>query len=442
MNRIAKLDGLEVRFDEGSLVADAGLLLAGSFLSRLGVEQLLDDTVNIPGKQGGARPGRKMLSLVASMLLGGTHIDHADRLRSASTRRVLPFGVMAPSTLGTFLRSFTWGHVCQLNKALGLLLTRVWSQPGAGPGDGPLIIDVDSTICEVSGKKKQGAAYGHTGVLGYHPLAAARADTGEIVHHRLRKGSSQRGNTRFMVETVNRVRRAGATGLVTVRADKGFWSRKTVQKLQAMGAEWFIAVPRYPNVVRAIETIDHNDWVDIGYTPHGQAQVAETTITTKINKTKHTWRLVVRRTRLADHKQQPLWSDWRHHVFATSNSDLGAVEADRTYRHHACVELGIRDLKHHTGLAHCPSGRFFANAAWTAAAVLAHNLYRWINHHTGATPKGRLTCGRTVRNRLFNLPGRIVNHSHKLILRLPTRWPWAHAYRTALNNIRALPQLC
>ena len=118
--------------------------------------------------------------MVASMLTGGVHIDHADRLRSGATGKVLPFRVMAPSTLGTFLRSFTWGHVCQLHKALGALLKRVWSLPGAGPGDQPLVIDVDSTICEVSGKSKEGACYGHTRQLGYHPLIAARADTGDV----------------------------------------------------------------------------------------------------------------------------------------------------------------------------------------------------------------------------------------------------------------------
>ncbi len=441
MNRIPDIDRLDVRFDEGSLVADAGLLVAGSLMKRLGMEQLLDSTVRLGKRDGGARPGRKVLSLVASMLTGGTHIDHADRLRSGATRRVLPFRVMAPSTLGTFLRSFTWGHVCQLHKALGVLLKRVWSLPGAGPGDQPLVIDVDSTICEVSGKSKEGACYGHTQVLGYHPLIASRADTGEIVHHRLRKGSSQKGNTRFMVETVNRVRRAGATGPITIRADKGFWSRKTVKKLEEMGVEWFIAIPRYPNVKQAIGHLDDTDWVDIGYTPDGEAQVAETTIVIKIDKTEHTVRLIIRRTRLADAEQQPLWKDWRHHTFAT-NSDLSATEADRTYRNHARVELGIRDLKHHTGLAHCPSGRFFANAVWMAAAVIAHNLYRWINHHTGQGSPQRLTNGNTVRTRLFRLPGRIVNHAGQLIVRLPTNWPWASAYRTALQNIRSLPQLC
>ena len=107
-------------------------------------------------------------------------------------------------------------------KALGTILERAWSHPGAGPGDGPVVIDVDFTICEVWGKNKHGAAYGHTGVLGCHPLVAARSDTGEIVHYRFRKGSSKRGNTRFVTETVNRVRRAGATGRIAVRADRGF----------------------------------------------------------------------------------------------------------------------------------------------------------------------------------------------------------------------------
>ena len=442
MNRIpGDIDRLGVRFDEESLVADAGLLVVGTLMRRLGMEPLLDATVRMTGREGGACPGRKVLSLVASMLVGGSHIDHADRLRAGSTRRVLPFRVMAPSTLGTFLRSFTWGHVCQLNKALGVMLERVWSQPRMGPGEGPVVIDVDSTVCEVSGKSKEGAAYGHTQQLGYHPLLAGRADTGEIVHHRLRKGSSQKGNTRFVVEAVNLLRRAGATGPITIRADKGFWSRETVRKLEGMGVEWFIAIPRYSNVKQAIHGIDGSEWADVGYTEDGVAQVAETTISAEIGDQTRELRLVVRRTRLTDPKQQQLWPGWRHHTFATNNTDLPATEADRMYRKHARVELGVRDLKNHTGLSHCPSGRFFANAAWMACAVLAHNLYRWITYHSG-TAKGRLTCGATVRNRLFNLPGRVVNHSRRLILRLPARWPWAHTYRTALHSIRSLPQLC
>ena len=169
--------------------------------------------------------------MVASILAGGSHIDHADRLRAGATQRVLPFRVMAPSTLGTFLRSFTFGHVRQLDAVIAETIRRAWSL-GAGPGEGPMTIDLDSTICEVHGNAKQGAAYGYTRVLGYHPLLATRADTGEVLHARLRKGSIRSAGTdRFVEELVARVRRGGATGPLTVRADSGFWSYKLINTL-------------------------------------------------------------------------------------------------------------------------------------------------------------------------------------------------------------------
>ena len=441
MNRIPNdhLDRLGVTFDDGSLVSDAGLLVAGTLMSRLGLEGLVDETVRMGGRAGGSRPGRKVLSLVASMLTGGSHIDHADRLRAGSTHRVLPFRVMAPSTLGTFLRSFTWGHVRQLDKALGETLQRAWSQIGHPDGK-PVTLDVDSTICEVSGKTKAGASYGYTGQLGYHPLLAVRSDTGEIVHCRLRSGSSQKGNTHFVTEAVNRLRRAGATGPVTVRADAGFWSYRLIDNLDRLGVEWSITIPQYSQVRKAIANIAENEWESIDYPESGMAQVAETTIRSSSRGDHRRMRIVVRRTRLSDPAQQQLWPDWRYHAFATS-TELSPVEADAHHRAHARAELAIRDLKQHAGLSHCPSGNFYANAAWLSCATLAHNLYRWIQHHT--QPVGQtLTNGNTVRTRLFGLPGRIVNHSRKMILRLPTKWPWANTYRTLLANIRSLPQLC
>ena len=221
MNRIpGDIDRLAVAFDEESLVSDAGLLAVGTLMKRLGLEGLLDGTVRMGGRVGGSRPGRKILSLVVSMLLGGSHIDHADRLRAGSTRRVLPFRVMASLTLGTFLRSFTWGHVRQLDKALGETLRRFWSA-GGGPKDGPVTVDVDGTVCEVVGKTKHGAAYGYTGKLGYHPLVAAVSVTaGDSSCPHAGRFLSE-GHAHFIVEAVNRTRRAGATGPVIVRAD--FW---------------------------------------------------------------------------------------------------------------------------------------------------------------------------------------------------------------------------
>ncbi len=193
-----------------NLVANAGLLLVATMTRRLGLEALVNSTVRLIGRVGGALPGRKVLTLVHSMIAGGTHIDHADILRAVSTGSVLGHTVMAPSTLGTFLRAFTFGHVRQLEAVIGKTLERAWGF-GAGPGSKPLVIDIDSTICEVDGKAKQGASYGYTKKLGYHPLIATRADTGEIVQARMRKGSAntQRGARRFIEELVARVRRAG-----------------------------------------------------------------------------------------------------------------------------------------------------------------------------------------------------------------------------------------
>jgi hypothetical protein len=174
---------------------------------RLGLEGLVNQTVRLVGRVGGATPGRKVLTLVAAILAGGSHIDHADKLRAGATEEVLPFRVMAPSTLGTFLRAFTFGHVRQLDAVIAETIRRAWNL-GAGPGASPVTIDLDSTICEVHGKHKHGAAYGYTRQFGYHPVLATRADTGEVLHARLRKGSSQRGHQRFVEELVARVRTA------------------------------------------------------------------------------------------------------------------------------------------------------------------------------------------------------------------------------------------
>ena len=215
-------DRIVATFDDPNLVANAGLLLVSTLSARLGLEALIDTIVRLGGRIGGAHPGRKVLTLVHAMIGGASHIDHADMLRAGSTADVLGHRVMAPSTLGTFLRAFTFGHVRQLEAVNGHALERAWAV-GAGPGEAPLTIDVDSTICDVEGHQKQGAAIGYTRVLGYHPLLASRADTGEVIHARMRKGSANtaRGVRRFLDELIARVRRARAGGAITVGSIPG-----------------------------------------------------------------------------------------------------------------------------------------------------------------------------------------------------------------------------
>jgi len=419
---------LAVTFDDDRAVAGAGLVLVAMLSDRLGTFDLANEVIDLGDVPGHAVPGRKILTLVHAMVAGAECIDDCDVLRSGSTQRVLGHAVMAPSTLGTFLRAFTFGHVRQLDRLSGELLTRAWSL-GAGPGEEPMTIDIDSTIQQVYGKQKQGAGYGYTSVLGQHPLVATRADTGEVLHIRHRKGSanSGRGAQRFVRETVGRVRRAGASGQLTLRADSAFHSKYVIAACRDHDVRYSITVNLNRAVVRAIEGIDESAWTPIAYTLGGRAEVAEVSYGDN-------HRLVVRRTRLVG-KQAELFASWRHHAFITDRAGT-TVALDDDHRGHAVVELAIRDLKEGAGLVHCPSGDFNANAAWAVLASLAHNMIRWVAslglEHTGPV------VAKTIRRKFLTIPGRLTNRSRRRRLHLPTRWPWADEWVDCFDRLRAL----
>lgn len=261
-----------------------------------------------------------------------------------------------------------------------------------------------------------------------------------MLHTRLRKGSSQRGTGRFVEELVARVRRAGAGGALTLRADAGFFAYSLLDTLDRLGVSWSITVSINPRIRACIEAINESAWRTIFYPDGGEAQVAETTYVAGKYGNFRSMRLVVRRTRLGDLTQQALWPNWRHHAFVT-NLVTDTIEVDQFHRDHATVELAIRDLKEGAGLEHCPSGKFFANAAWLGCAVLAHNLVRWTVRLGQMHPEERLTVTRTLRSQMMAVPGRLVNRSGHLVLRLPQRWPWAATFIGGLTRIRSLPQL-
>jgi hypothetical protein len=421
------LDGIAVCFDDERAVADAGIVLAATLAERLGIETLVDQTLDLGERPGAANAGAKVMTLVSAMALGADCIDDCDILRSGRTGQVLGHSVAAPSTLGTFLRAFTFGHVRQLDRVLADALTRAWAA-GAGPGDARLVVDVDSFVGEVFGHRKQGAGFGYTRVRGYHPLIATRADTGEVLHVRLRKGSANtsRGMLRFCDELIARVQRAGASGPKLLRADSGFWSNTTFDRLDRAGWQFSIGVRLQPAVRAAIEQIDEHAWQTLeDYPPTSIAQIAETTLGGR--------RLIVRRVRTLN-AQGELLPSWELFPFATNRTDdLATVEAE--HRQHAVVELAIRDLKDQA-LAHFPSGKFNANAAWTVIACLAHNLLRWTS--LLGLPGQTIRAARTLRRRLLTLPGRLTRTARRWTLHLPTRWPWQHAFAEALTRIRAL----
>ena len=422
-------DSVGVEFDDERLVANAGLVLIATLGRRLGIEQMVDKMVRLGERAGAANPGRKVLTLIHAIAAGADSIDDTDVLRSGGTEALLGHKAMAPSTLGTFLRAFTFGHVRQLDRVLGEAIKCAWAA-GAGPGAKRLVIDIDSFIGEAKGRLKQGASRGYTGKRGYHPLLATRAGTGEVLHARARKGAahSARGALRFCEELVARVRRAGATGEILIRADSAFYSGKVIDYLEAKGCLYSIAVTQHKRIAERIAEIPETAWQPVpDYPETGICELAETTYGGR--------RLIVRRVHLhAQEGQEELFAYWRHFAFLTNREeDMHTVDAE--HRQHAEVELAIRDLKDQA-LAHFPSGSFAANAAWTVIACLAHNMVRWVGQ-LGLEDETWRTAA-TIRRWLIALPGRLTRTARRFTLHLPARWPWQEAFIEALSRVRAL----
>ena len=434
------LDRLDVAFDDDRLVADAGLLLPATLARRLGLRELVDEHLDLGRAAGGANAGDKLLTLVMSALAGGDCIDDADALRAGGTARVLGHAVKAPSTLGTFLRSFRWGHVRQLDRVSRELLARAWAA-GAGPGAEPFTIDLDSTICETYGLAKEGALHhGYTGVRGYHPLLAVAAGTGDVLMARLREGRANtvRGAAHFLTETIGRVRDAGASGQLTVRADSGFYAHEVVAVCRKQQVRFSITIRQHASIRRLIEAIPEAAWTPIPYWIPGGADVAETTYTPfKSEKDAVPVRLIVRRVKPTPGSQLALFALYDFHAFITDrDGDTLTLEAD--HRRHAEIENAIRDLKYGVGQNHLPSGKFAANGAWLAVQVIAHNLARW----TARIGLGAgIVTTKTLRRRLFGLAGRLTRSARRWRLHLPARWPWAVGFTAALARLRAIPLL-
>ena len=381
-------DRIRIVFDDHRLVANAGLLLPATLARHLGLRELVDHHLDLGGAPGRANTGDKLITLVASAMAGGDCIDAADVLRTGGTACTLGGTVKAPSTLGTFLRSFRWGHVRQLDRVSRELLARAWAA-GAGPGDAPFTIDLDSTICETYGLAKEGARHhGYTGKRGYHPLLAIAAGTGDVLMSRLREGraNTARGAAHFLRETVGRVRYAGANGRLTLRADSGFYTHGVVSVCRKMDVRFSITIRQHKSLRNLIEAIPEDAWTPIPYWMDGAADVAETTCT-------------------------PFQS-----------------EPDA-----APVRLIVRRVKPTPG---SQLALFAANAAWLAVQVMAHNIARW----TARIGLGeQVVTTKTLRRRFFSLAGRITRSARRLTLHLPQRWPWEAQFDRALARLRALP---
>ena len=432
-------DRIRILFDDHRLVANAGLLLPATLARHLGLRELVDHHLDLGGAPGRANTGDKMLTLVASALAGGDCIDDADALRAGGTVGVLGCVVKAPSTLGTFLRSFRWGHVRQLDRVSRQLLARAWAGRG---GTRRRAVHHRPRFHHLrdlwTGQGGSAPPRLYRRPRGYHPLLAIAAGTGDVLMSRLREGraNTARGAAHFLRETVGRVRYGGARGQLTVRADSGFYTHTVVAACREMDVRFSITIRQRASLRDLIEAIPEEDWTPIPHWMDGAADVAETTYTPFQTKPDAPpARLIVRRVKPTPGSQLALFARYSYHGFITDrDGELLELEAD--HRRHAEVENAIRDLKYGVGLNHMPSGRFAANGAWLAVQVMAHNLARW----TARIGLGQqIVTTKTLRRRVFALVGRITRSARRLTLHLPRRWPWETQFSRALARLQAIP---
>jgi hypothetical protein len=440
-------------FDDPNLVSCAGVVPVLALAHRAGLHLLVAEHVH-PGGAGGVNAHLKIPSLVAGMVAGADSIDDMALLRHAGMGKVFT-GVRAPSTLGTFLRSFTFGHIRQLDAVASRLLINLAGQAPLLAGAHELAyVDVDDTLRQTYGYAKHGAGRGYTGVKGLNALlgiVSTPRSAPVIAAARLRKGStnSARGTARFVTDTLITARKAGAFGPVVLRADSAYYGHATIAAALRQRACFSIIARQDKAIRKAIASIDNDAWTSIKYTNAvfdedqqrwiSDAQVAEIAYTafTSRPKAKHVRaRLIVRRvTDMNPNNQSELFTAYRYHAVFT-NSPLAMLEAEKAHRGHAIVEQVIADLKNGP-LAHLPSGHFWANSAWLVCAAIAFNLTRAAGT-LASTFHARATTG-TIRAQLVTVPGRLARSARRLTLHLPTRWPWQTAWQQLATTANSPP---
>ena len=441
-----------VSFDDPNLVSHAGLVPVMALAQRAGLGELVAEHVR-PGGECGVNAQVKVPCLIAGMAAGADSVDDMDLLRHGAVSALFG-GIRAPSTLGSHLRSYTWGNVLQLEKAgrefLAALAGRAPLLPGA---DVLAFTGIDSMQKRVYGHKKQGAKFGHTKiqgksllVRGLNALAAVIStplSAPVIAGTWLRGGSapSARGAASMAVQAIATARSCSCTGTIIVRLDSAFYGAATIGAIRRAGAFFSVTGPLNGKVRAAIAAVPEDAWTPVSY-PRAiwddqlgawvsDAEVAETRYTAFARKKGQavTARLVIRRVRDLNKKaaagQDELFPVWRYHAVFT-DSPFETVQAEGQHRDHAIIEQVFADVTSGP-LAHMPSGVFAANAAWLAIAAMAHNLLRAAG--ALASPPFAKARAATIRRDLIAVAARTARHGRgHLTLHLPEAWHREHQW--------------
>jgi hypothetical protein len=439
-----------VTFDDPNLVSCAGLVPVMRLAQDAGLHDAVADRVSLPTDKG-VNPAGKVATIVAGMLAGADSIDDLDITRHGGMPSLFS-SVYAPSTLGSFLRTFTHGHVRQLQAAARDTLIGLGRRaPLLAGADTLTFVDIDSMLRRVYGKQKQGIGFGHAKVggynvmlRGYNPLIATLSTplaAPVIAATRLRSGNagSARGAASMIAETITTARACGATGEIVVRADSAFYAKTVITACRRRRVRFSVTTRIDTKIRTACDSIADDQWIDIAYPQAvwdedagrwiSDAQIAETTYTAFAG-TRHavTARLIVRRIRRDDPTQVPgqgeLVAAFRYHAVFT-DSPFTLTQAEAQHRRHAIIEQVNADLIAGP-LAHLPSGRFSANDAWLTCAAIAHNLTRTAGHlAAGANATARTA---SIRTRIINVSARLAHRARTVHLHLPERWPWQAAF--------------
>jgi Transposase DDE domain group 1 len=423
-NVVGKVGKFKVCFRDEQLTSHAGVVLVHELAERLGVEQIVDEELQVKQRERGYSEGQAVGALVHNLLLGGQCLSDLEVLRGdPGTQELLAQdAILAPRTAREFLQKFDLGDIRDLQRVNLRLQQRVRVQQSTTT----CTIDLDSSIYEQASSRKQGSDQAYNGEIGYHPLLAFWAEEGELLFSHLRRGSAHtcRNVLWFLRETFKRVPGQAALAL---RADSGFYSKEVVQWCEAHHVRFSITADQTAPLLALIEALPDRQWTNLPDYP--LCEVAE--VRYQPARWAKAYRYVVKR-QLTESKAGELV--WQYHVFVTNDEATPTRDLEEWHLQHAAMENRIKEHKSGLGLEKLPSRGFHANWAYLLIGQIAFNLLAWFKKLMLPSSYHHATL-KTIRHHLLNLAGKIVHSARQGFLVISNRYRYQAVWQFALGRL-------